>query len=75
MPNLLSLWYIPGASLGTQTVKTAACSAGDWGSIPGWGRSPGEGNDTHFSTLAWRIPGTEEPGRRPSMGSHGVGHD
>ena len=29
----------------------------------------------HSSVLAWRIPGTEEPGRRPSMGSHRVGHD
>ena len=27
------------------------------------------------STLAWRIPGTGEPGGRPSMGSHRVGHD
>ena len=25
---------------------------------------------THSSVLAWRIPGTEEPGRLPSMGSH-----
>ena len=30
---------------------------------------------THCSVLAWRIPGTEEPGRRPSMGSHRVRHD
>ena len=30
---------------------------------------------THSSVLAWRIPETEEPGRRPSMGSHRVGHD
>jgi len=30
---------------------------------------------THSSVLAWRIPGTEEPGRRPSIGSHRVGHD
>ena len=30
---------------------------------------------THSSVLAWRIPGTEEPGRRPSMGSHRVGND
>ena len=29
---------------------------------------------THFSILAWRIPGTEEPGGLPSMGSHRVGH-
>ena len=30
---------------------------------------------THFSVLAWRIPGTGEPGGPPSMGSHRVGHD
>ena len=29
----------------------------------------------HSSVLAWRIPGTGEPGRRLSMGSHRVGHD
>ena len=30
---------------------------------------------THSSTLAWKIPCTEEPGRLLSMGSHRVGHD
>ena len=30
---------------------------------------------THCSVLSWRIPGTGEPGRLPSMGSHRVGHD
>ena len=30
---------------------------------------------THSSTLAWRIPWTEEPGRLQSMGSLRVGHD
>ena len=30
---------------------------------------------THSSVLAWRIPGTGEPGRLQSMGSHRVGHD
>ena len=29
----------------------------------------------HSSVLAWRIPGSGEPGGRPSMGSHRVGHD
>ena len=31
--------------------------------------------ETHSSVLAWRIPGTGEPGRLPSMVSHRVGHD
>ena len=30
---------------------------------------------THSSGLAWRIPGTEEPGGLPSMGLNRVGHD
>ena len=94
----------------------SAHNVGDLGSIPGLGRSLGEGNSnplqyswrtslvaqmvkrlpavqetwvqslgqeyplekemaTHFSTLAWKIPWTEEPGRLQSMGSQRVGHD
>ena len=34
-----------------------------------------KGKATHSSTLAWRIPWTEEPGRLQSMGSQRVGHD
>ena len=30
---------------------------------------------THSSTLVWKIPWTEEPGRLQFMGSHRVGHD
>ena len=30
---------------------------------------------THSSVLAWRIPGTKEPGGLPSMGLHRVGND
>ena len=30
---------------------------------------------THSSVLAWRIPGTGQPGGLPSVGSHRVGHD
>ena len=35
----------------------------------------GEGNGPYSSTLAWKIPWTEEPGRLQSMGSLRVGHD
>ena len=31
--------------------------------------------NTHSSVLAWRIPGTGEPGGLPSMGSQRIGHD
>ena len=49
--------------------KESDCSVGDLGLILGSGRSPGEGNATHSSLLAWRIPWTEEPGGLQSMGS------
>ena len=47
----------------------------DAGSTPGSGRSPGIGNATHSSILAWKIPWTEEPGGLQSMGLQRVGHD
>ena len=55
-----------------QRVKPlSVCNAGDRGSIPGLGRSPGEGNGSpHFqASLAWKIPWILKPGRLPSMGS------
>ena len=45
------------------------------GSIPGSGRSSGEGNGNHYNLLAWEGPWTEEPGRLQSMGSQRVGHN
>ena len=49
---------------GGSEVKASAWNAEDLGSIPGSGRSPGEGNGnppmaTHSSTLAWKIPWRE----------------
>ena len=43
--------------------------AGDDGSIPGSGRSPGGGNGNPPSILAWRIAWTKEPGGLHSMAS------
>ena len=60
---------------GSSEVKVSACNAGDQGSSPELGRSPGEGNDNHSSTLAWKIPWTEEPCRLQSTGSQRVRHD
>ena len=66
------LWLgFPGDSDGENFV----CNAGNPGSIPRSGRSPGEGMATHSSILAWRIPWTEEPGRLQSMGLQRVRHD
>ena len=66
-----AVWGFPVSSAG----KESACNAGDPDLIPGLGRSSREGNTTHSSILAWRIPWTEEPGRLQSMGSQRVGHD
>ena len=55
-------------------VKNPPASAGDLGSIPGLGRSAGEGNG-HCSVLIWEIPWTEEPDRLQSMVSQRVRHD
>ena len=65
------VWGFPGGSDG----KVSAYNARDLGSTPGLGISPGEGNAPHSSTLTWKIPWTEEPGRLQSMGSQRVGHD
>ena len=57
-------------------VKNAPANAGDTrdeGLIPGSGRSPGEG--TYFSTLAWEIPWTEEPGGLLSVESQRTEHN
>ena len=61
----------PGSSDG----KASAYNAGDLGSIPGSGRSPGEGNGNPLQYSAWKIPWTEKPGGLQSMGSQRVGHD
>ena len=40
-----------------------------------YGKTTEKAMARHSSTLAWRIPWTEEPGRLQSMGSLGVGHE
>ena len=54
---------------GASVAKNPPANAGDTGSIPGSGRSPGEGNGNPLQYSSWRIPWTEETGRLPSMGS------
>ena len=71
---VIKLW----ASLVSQTVKNLPANAevtGAVGLISGLGRSCGEGNGNPSSTLAWRIPWTEEPGRLQSMGLQRVKHN
>ena len=65
---LWNLTFFPRKTpLVAQMVKRLAYSAGDLGLIPGLGRSSGEEMATHSSTLAWKIPWTEEHGRLQSM--------
>ena len=61
--------------LGSSDGKESAWSAGDLGSIPGLGRSPGEGNGNPLQYSCLENPWTEEPGGLPSMGSQRVEHD
>ena len=55
--------------------KASAYSAGDPGSIPGPGRSPGEGNGNPLQYPCLEISREEKPGGLQSMGSRRVGHD
>ena len=41
---------------GDSVVKNLPANAGDMGSIPGWGRSPGEGNDNPFQSSCLENP-------------------
>ena len=69
--HYFSLQGFPGGSDGKESVY----NVGDPGSTPGLGRSPGEEVAIHSSTIAWKIPWTEEPGRLQSLGSQRVRHD
>ena len=53
---------------GGSVVKNLLAPVEDMSSIPGSGRSPGEGHSNHSSNLAWEIPLTEEPGGLQPMG-------
>ena len=50
-------------------VKNPPANAGDSSSIPGSGRSPGEGNGNPLEYYCLEIPWTEGPGRLQSLGS------
>ena len=55
-------------SLSGSDGKASACNVGDLSLIPGLGRSLEKEMATHSSTLAWKIPWAEEPGRLQSTG-------
>ena len=58
-----------------QRVKRLPTMQKTWVSTPGQEDPLVKEMATHSSTLAWKIPWTEEPGRLQSMGSRRVGYD
>ena len=63
------------ASLVAQTVKHLPAMQETWVQILSWEDPLEKEMATYSSTLAWKIPWTEEPGRLQSMGLRRVGHN
>ena len=63
------------ASLVAQLVKNPPVTRESWVRSRGWEDPLEKEMAPHSSTLAWKIPWTEEPGGLQSMGSQRVGHD
>ena len=62
-------------SMVAQMVKKPPAMWETWFRSLSWGDPLEKGMATYSSILAWRIPGTEEPGGLQSMESQRVGHD
>ena len=60
---------------GGSAIKTLPDNSGDMGSIPGSGRSPGEGNGNPFQYSCLENSMDRELGMLPPMGSQRVEHD
>ena len=58
-----------------QTINSLPAMWETWVRSLGWEDPLEKEMATHSSTLAWRIPRTEEPGGLQSMGSQRVGHN
>ena len=67
--------YCSPTSLVAQMLKRLPGMWETWVRPLGWEDPLEKAMATRSSVLAWRIPGTAEPGGLPSMGSHRVGHD
>ena len=61
--------FFPGTSLVAQTVKRLSTMWETWVQFLGWEDPLEKEMAIHSSTIAWKIPWTEEPGRLQSMGS------
>ena len=62
----MTVVFFPGGS--DKGAEGVCCNAGDMGSIPGWGRSPGEENGNLLQYSGLENPTDKEPGRLQSMG-------
>ena len=69
--HVIQLWDFPGGS----DSKASAYNEGDPGSIPGSGRSPGEGNGNPLQYSCLENSIDRGVGRLKSMGSERVGHN
>ena len=74
LPVTLSLELSPKYSLMTQMVKDMPAMQETWAQSLGQ-EDPLEKRMATHSSIVWRIPGTEEPGRLQSLGSQRVGHN
>ena len=68
-------WVIWSCSLVAQMVKRLSTMQETWVRALGWEAPLEKEMAIHFSTVAWKIPWTEEPGMLQSMGLQRVGHD
>ena len=72
---VFDLLYLKGTSLVAQMVKRLPTMRETWVQSLGQEDPLDKEMATHSSTLAWKIPWMEEPGRLESMESQRVGHD
>ena len=72
---LLMMSFKSQTSLVAQTVKHLSTMQETWVRSLGWKDPLQKEMAIHSSTLAWKIPWTEEPGRLQPMGSQRVGHN
>ena len=73
--KVMSLLFNMLSSLVAQRLKGLPAMQETWVRSLGWEDPLEKEMATHSSTLAWRIPWTEEPGRLQSTGSQRVRHD
>ena len=74
MHMLIHKLGFPGGTV-VMNPPASAGDASDVGLIPGLGQSPGVGNGNPLQYSAWKIPGTQEPGRLQSIELQRVRHD